>query len=306
MNKDELMNLVPILVALLAPVGVKYGFSAGDLTAFLTGLVGIGVGIYMHWNLKKVPESSVAISTNAGLAPPVGKVVTGTVVGSLAAIGLTGALLCPGTGHAANLPPPVLKAPLIQTTPCTVTSCTGLVFGANIANAGGNFDVVGTGLSGLASNGVGMGGQFGYEFWNGQLYAAILAVVDYDISLKAPGSGISDKFTWGAVGRVGYSLASAFGAATTAGSTPTLPQQFTQSLMTPYLNVGEVRRHNQPALVSGAGVEALIATNWTLNADYFHYTYNQGGSAGTPLPTGVTKQTDDNEFRLSINRHFGF
>lgn len=59
MNKDELLNLVPLFVTLLAPVAVKEGLSSTDLTAFLTGGVGIAYGIYLHWNQKKVPETAV-------------------------------------------------------------------------------------------------------------------------------------------------------------------------------------------------------------------------------------------------------
>jgi opacity protein-like surface antigen len=119
-----------------------------------------------------------------------------------------------------------------------------------------------------------------------------------------PGTSLSSKLTYGITARLGYSLASAFGAATTGTAAPTLPSQFLASMMTPYINAGEVKRHGQAALRSGAGVEALLATNWTLNADYFHYSYNQGGSAGT-LAGAPVSLTSDNEFRLSINRHFG-
>lgn len=59
MNSDELKNLVPLLVALLAPLAAKYGFSVGDLTATLTGAVGIALGVYLHWNQKKVPEAAI-------------------------------------------------------------------------------------------------------------------------------------------------------------------------------------------------------------------------------------------------------
>lgn len=61
MNKDELLNLVPLVVTLLAPVAAKYGFSANDVTSALTGLIGILAGVYLHWNMKRVPESATVV-----------------------------------------------------------------------------------------------------------------------------------------------------------------------------------------------------------------------------------------------------
>ncbi|MFI4941183.1 MAG: hypothetical protein ACHP7O_12690 [Burkholderiales bacterium] len=219
-------------------------------------------------------------------------------------------LLCAASAaNAANLSP-VLKAPIVASTPsCTLQSCTGIFAGGSLANAGGNLDVIGTGLTGLASNGLGLGAQGGYEFWNGQIYAAFLVRYAYDFSLNATGaplvnSSIKDRSTYGAGARLGYSLASAFGAAvpSTSGTSLTVPQALLASLMTPYINLQEVNRHGQPALVSGAGFENLIANGWTANADYYHYTFNQGGAAsGIGMP--IT-QTSDNEFVLSINHHW--
>lgn len=221
-----------------------------------------------------------------------------------ASIIVLGLMLVSSSGQAANLAPPALKAPVAV--PCTVTSCTGLFVGGFIANAGGNLDVIGTGLTGLAQNGIGFGGQAGYEYFANNVYAALYVDLQDDMNLSAPpGTSLASKLTYGVTARLGYSLASAFGAATTSTATPTLPQQFMASLMTPYVNAGEVKRHGQDALRSGVGVEALLSTNVTLNADYFHYTFNQGGSAGTLAGMPVSLASD-NEFRLSINRHFGF
>lgn len=61
MNKDELLNLVPLAVTLLAPLAAKYGFSTDDLTSALTGGVGIFLGVALHWNMKKVPEDAKTV-----------------------------------------------------------------------------------------------------------------------------------------------------------------------------------------------------------------------------------------------------
>lgn len=202
---------------------------------------------------------------------------------------------------------PIVKAPAYTRVPCTISSCTGWFIGGSLGNTGGNFNVIGTGLNGIAQNGLSLGVLGGYEFWNGQWYAALLADADYDASLNANVGGIPETFkqrwTYGGKVRLGYSLASAFGLATTGQSAPTLPQQFLNSLMTPYVTVGESYRHGQPALVSGVGVEALLATNYTLDVEYLNYAYNQGGTSGTVA--GIpTSQTTENAIRMTIARHF--
>lgn len=296
MNPDETKSLITkVLLVLFSSLSTALHLSpdASTLAASasdVADLIVLGYGIYSHRGMIKVSETA--------------KVIGGAVLLALA-LGLASPPV-----SAANLAPPPANpfTKALSTPACTLTSCTGLFVGGSISQAGGNFDVIGTGLTGLASNDFALGGQFGYEFWNGQIYAAVLVPVTYDTSINAPtplGQAFTDKLTWGVEGRLGYSLASLFGAAATGSTAPTLPQQLLASLMTPYVNIGEVRRHNQPALVSGAGVEALIATNWTLNADYLHYTYGQGGSAGSALPGAVVSQTNDNEVRISINRHFG-
>lgn len=61
MNKDEILNLVPLVITLLAPISAKYGLSAGDETSALTGLIGVAYGVYLHWNQIKVPETATVI-----------------------------------------------------------------------------------------------------------------------------------------------------------------------------------------------------------------------------------------------------
>lgn len=88
MNADEWKNLIPLFVTLLLPLATKYGFSTGDLTSALTGLAGIAVGVYLHWNQKKVPDTSTAIETK-GVPLPVGS----NLPPSAAAAKVVGALL---------------------------------------------------------------------------------------------------------------------------------------------------------------------------------------------------------------------
>ena len=68
MNPDELKNLIPLAVTALVPLAAKYGVSTSDLTAFLTSGFGIALGIYLHWNKKKVDENAVVVA-KAGAIP---------------------------------------------------------------------------------------------------------------------------------------------------------------------------------------------------------------------------------------------
>lgn len=225
---------------------------------------------------------------------------------------LAGTAFC-GTAMAADLKPFPVKAPVYAPVGCSVTSCIGLFVGGSIAQAGGGLDILGTGITGLAQNGFAMGGQAGYEFFSNKFYFAALAHIESDMALNAaPGTSFTNRLDWGGCVRAGYQLSGLLGATTSGniGATPTLPQELMSSLMTPYVNVCEDKKHNQPAIVTGAGIEALLAANklgrsaWTLNVDYLHYNFNQGGVAGTMGALPVT-QTTDNVIKASVNYHFG-
>ncbi len=229
----------------------------------------------------------------------------------LTAITLAAGLAFPAL--AADLKPFPVKAPVYAPVGCTVTSCIGLFVGGSMSQAGGSLDILGTGITGLAQNGFAMGGQAGYEFFSNKFYFAGLGHVESDLSLNAvPGTSFANRLDYGVCARMGYQLTGLLGATTagTAPTAPTLPQELASSLMTPYFNVCEDKKHNQPAIVTGAGIEALIAANalgrsaWTLNVDYLHYNFNQGGAAGTMGALPVT-QTTDNVIKASLNYHFG-
>jgi opacity protein-like surface antigen len=195
----------------------------------------------------------------------------------------------------------VTKAPVPTVLPtCLLTICEGPYVGGNLVNDGANFDVIGSGLSGLASNGIMMGADAGYEFWNGSIFAAAELDAEYAVTNNMPnvGAGNSAQYALGAQIKLGYSLATLFGAATQGQATPTLPQQLANSLISPYIAVGVWDRPWGPGLATGAGVQALIATNWTLDAEYLHVTYNN--AAINPI---VNEQTE-NLFMLALNRHF--
>lgn len=285
MNPDETKSVITkVLLVLLTSLSTSMHLSesAGTLATAASDIADLAVlfyGIYSHRGMKKVPE-------------------TAKVIGGLVLLGLLLAL--PTSGRAADMKPVTFKAPFLSVPACTQQLCTSWFVGANTVNGGGNFDVLGSGLQGLASNGVSLGGQLGAEFWNGQWYASARAIGDYQITLNGVGHGASKELSGGGIVSLGYSLASAFGAGATGQAAPTLPGPLAASLMTPYINAG-FWHHKTGGLVTGVGVEALLATNWTLNADYLHVNYN----TGDPTVIDPIIRTE-NLFLFSINRHFAF
>jgi opacity protein-like surface antigen len=183
---------------------------------------------------------------------------------------------------------------------CTQTACDSLYAGGNLVNSGGNFDVIGSGLTGLAANGVMLGGQAGAEFWNGSIFAEAELDVEYDIATNGAGLGAGNRAQWALGGQIklGYAPAGLFGASTTGQAAPALPAALASSLISPYIAVGIWDRPWGVGLLTGAGVQALIAQNWTLDPEYFHVAYNN--AAINPN----VKQQSENDFMLALNYHF--
>lgn len=233
-----------------------------------------------------------------------GKLAIALLAVSLVAVGLllgaTSVRAQTVTGTAAA----TVAAPATPATdPCTQQSCTTWYVGANLINDGANFDVIGSGLSGIAANGLMFGGDFGAQFWNGQWFAALEGDVEYDLTLNAPnnaGLGLSNSYALGAQVKLGYSLADLFGAGTSGSSPLSLPAALQNALISPYVAVGVWDRPWGVGLATGAGAQALIAQGWTLDAEYLHVNYDNAA-----VNPNVNEQTE-NLFLVGINRHFGF
>ncbi len=183
---------------------------------------------------------------------------------------------------------------------CTQTACDSVYAGGNLVNSGGNFDIIGSGLTGLAANGVMLGGQAGAEFWNGSIFAAAEFDVEYDLVTNGTGLGAGNNAQWALGGQVklGYALAGLFGAGTSGQAAPVLPAALASALISPYIAVGVWDRPWGPGLLTGAGVQALIAQNWTLDPEYFHVAYNNAAINAN------VKQQSENDFMLALNYHF--
>lgn len=70
MNKDEVNNMAAVLVATGGPIVARWGVDSATWGAVVSALVSaapaIGGALWLivsHWNMKKVPETAVVVST---------------------------------------------------------------------------------------------------------------------------------------------------------------------------------------------------------------------------------------------------
>lgn len=211
-------------------------------------------------------------------------------------LGISLVALSVSAAQAADL---ALKAaPLAAVPYCTLQSCTGFYGGFTTAESGGSFNVISSGLGGIASNNLNMGGDIGYEIWNGTYFLAAELDAVYGVVANGnlPGGGNTNQWGFGALGKVGYNLSSLFG--TSSASPPSLPASLTSAVISPYIILGVWDRPWGAGFASGAGVQALLAANWTLSADYIHVNYNNAN-----INPNLSQQTED-MVKVSIDRHF--
>ena len=212
-------------------------------------------------------------------------------------LGLSLAALSVSVAQAADLP--VKASPLAPVPYCTNMSCTGFYGGLTIAESGGSFNVISTGLQGVASNNLNIGGDAGYELYNGVWYLAAEVDGVYGVVSNGtlPGGGNSNQWGFGALGKIGYSLASIFGGGTPANP-PTLPASLAQNVISPYVILGVWDRPWGAGFASGVGIQALLMQNWTLSVDYLHVNYNNAA-----INPNLNQQTED-MVMAHIDRHF--
>jgi opacity protein-like surface antigen len=213
-------------------------------------------------------------------------------LGMLAALGVMAS-----TAQAADIlykaAPPAPAVPY-----CTLNSCTGLYGGFTVAESGGSFNIISTGLGGVASNNLNLGGDIGYELWNGTYFLAAELDAVYGVVSNGslPGGGNTNQWGVGALGKVGYSIGSLFG--TASANPPSLPTSLTNAVISPYIILGVWDRPWGAGFASGAGIQALLAANWTLSADYVHVNYNNAA-----INPNLNQQTED-MVMAHVDRHF--
>lgn len=282
MNTDEWKSLiVKLLIVALTPLATKFGID-GNTTAAVAAWIGTGVvlayGIYDHWNMKKVPEAAKVLAIILA-------------IGALAWIPM-GALAADMATKAASA---------WSVAPCTQNECSGLYAGGELFESGGGL-TVGSGTSASVTD-LAMGGHVGAQFWNGQWFIAGEAGADYGLMQNGtvPGGGNSALWDVYGLAKIGYSLSSIFGVGSSSAPTqqaPTLPSSLAGALMAPYAIIGVWDRPWGIGFASGAGVEALLAKQWTLSVDYIHVSYNNAQI--NPI---VTQQSED-LVRAAVDYHF--
>ena len=175
--------------------------------------------------------------------------------------------------------PPVVPAPT-----CSLTSCTGFFVGGIVDESGGNFNLVATGLGGIAQNQFATGLRAGWEYWDTKWYARAEIIGMYGIAQNGnlPGQGNSALWSVGALVKLGYNF---LGQSAPSGG-PILPTGL--ALISPYAIIGDWTRPWGSGLAAGAGVEGFIAKNLTVSVDAIHVNYNNA-----LVNPNIKQQTED-------------
>ncbi len=224
---------------------------------------------------------------------------------ALASFCLVGAL---AVAQAADMP---AKAPASSALmfDCSKNSyCVGPYVGARLTGLNSNLDILGSGLGGsFGAGGMAIGGNAGFQLWNGNYFAAIEAAIDYDMT-GPNGFGSRLLATEGV--KLGMNLAGFFGLQQGATPAPSaggplsgisIPATLMSSLTSPYISTGAAQRFDETGTYFGAGLQFLIASQITADADYKHVMYDK-----SVMANGVTPAVLDKEDRLTIGLNYHF
>ena len=193
--------------------------------------------------------------------------------------------------YAQTLPtkaPPKAQPVAAVVVPCTVSYCVAPYVGLALGESGGSFNIVSTGVNGLANNNLNLGGEAGFDFWNGSVFMGVNVLAEYGLSQNGviPGGGTSRLWGTGAWAKLGYNVASALGINVNTSSTPTLAGIVASTV--PYVNIGIWDRPWGAGFLSGVGVQGWIGQNWTIHVDYNHVDFNNA-----MVNSNVKQQTED-------------
>lgn len=214
---------------------------------------------------------------------------------------LAALLLLASQAYAADQAPLYKAKVKVAAVPCTYAAgCFKPFIGAGIAESGGSFNIVSTGLNGLASNNLNMLGELGFDWWNGTTYFGVNAMGSYGVQSNGviPGGGNSSLWGAGAWAKLGYNIAGALGIAPPTGDTPSLTGIVASSV--PYINIGEFTRPWGTGFLSGAGVMGWLAPNWTVHVDYLFVDYNNANV------NFLVKEQSESMVLGGVDYHFSF
>jgi len=193
-----------------------------------------------------------------------------------------------------------LKAPMAAPVYCTAGACSGWYGGFGVAGDGSNADIVGQGINGsvFAAGGI-IKAQGGYQFWNGNWFAALDLSVGYEFTTNTSANlpvvnGNGSKFVGLETVKLGYNFFPSAQSAQVLPSQSPVPLIVPANLFaatTPYFRFGGMQRKGVNMWVNGAGVETVIAAGWTSDVSYLYAPSQQGMPA-----TSVVL--------LELNKHF--
>lgn len=208
-----------------------------------------------------------------------------------------------------NLPSPILKAlrsaspcqvatAATATVPATPLSCSGAYFGAGLAGAGSNADIVGNGINGsVFAAGITPTLDVGYQYVQGNWLFGAELDVGYSVGTKAVVNGIGNGFNGirlNEVFKVGGNLNGLLG-----NQAPiTIPPQLANSILAPYVHVGTTQWQLSGAwangITSGAGVLFDISPRIFGDLRYTYTNFSAARSGGLTV-------NDDNSLLMTIN-----
>jgi hypothetical protein len=195
---------------------------------------------------------------------------------------------------AADLPPMSTKAPAMAVAPCTVMACSGFYLGGDITAAGTDLAVLSNGLNTvITSTGASFGLIGGYQYWNGNLFAAVEVFANYAQNPpQFEGMGVQSHLLTGELVKVGGNLGGLFGA-NQAGTTPTqgpisinIPGW---TMISPFVVAGDVQRGHLNGVATGIGTEFIVSPGWNALVQYLHANYNGGQPATIPAASAKTE-----------------
>lgn len=192
--------------------------------------------------------------------------------------------------YAADVAQPKLK--LVSSSPCSLSSCTGFYAGFNVAGIATNANILAQGINGsIAAGGQNIGGQAGYQFWNGTWFFGPEVFAEYTYggsAIVAPYS--APKYLFGQIVKLGAPMSTFFGGITPANPTG-LPSILTSETISPYLFMGAAERSWGTGVASGGGITFLIPTStgsatgkWFVDARYMNIQYT-GSKQASPVET---------------------
>lgn len=262
MNTDELGNALRQALNIVFWLLIVRGVVTKDqATALMTdfaiigpaaaGAATIAWSIYAHWNMKKVPENSVAILPQTPVAK--GSNATGIVVGAIALC----LLLSMTYAHAQTVTKaPATAASPLAYSPCTPLSCSGIYTGFNIGEGMLNANV-------------------GAQFWNGVAFVGVETGAGGQVYTNPAYTVNENGFFAYQIAKAGGSLSGLLGTPT---SPPTnFPTSLTANIIAPYALAGAVERDLvtgwQEGWAVGGGIEYEISAHLFADAKYIYVNY---------------------------------